>query len=61
MFCSAQETMKLLPSCDNVGGTCGGFTPLPAPLSRSIRTRSAESIRGVGAVSMMSTTTPGMR
>ena len=21
MFCSAQETMKLLPSCDNVGGT----------------------------------------
>jgi len=22
MFCSAQETMKLLPSCDKIGGTC---------------------------------------
>jgi hypothetical protein len=23
MSCFAEETIKLLPSCDNVGGTCG--------------------------------------
>ena len=41
MFCSAQETMKLLPSCDNVGGTCGVHAPTrpaeplhPHPLGR---------------------------
>jgi hypothetical protein len=27
MFCFAQETIKLLPSCDNFGGTCGVQAP----------------------------------
>jgi hypothetical protein len=31
MFCFTQETIKLLPSCDNIGGTCG-FTPLDRDL-----------------------------
>jgi hypothetical protein len=31
-FCSAQETMKLLPSCDSIGGICGiqAFRGLPS-------------------------------
>jgi hypothetical protein len=27
MFCSAQETMRLLPSCDNIGGTLWSSHP----------------------------------
>ena len=50
MFCFPRETVKLLPPCDNLGGTFVGITPLDRDLRSDFHhpsRRDLEIIRGV--------------
>ena len=47
MFCSPRETVKLLPPCDNLGGTFVGNTPLDRDLLLRPARSDLETVRGV--------------